>query len=74
MSKKFELEFKKSELILIDKIIRNLALLSELDEIQKLCFVWSDVYCRNMFGFRIDDFEKHHKHIVFERKIKGLVV
>lgn len=52
--KTFDFKIKKSEVIRLNRIIDKLALLSDLDEIQELNWIWSNVYNRNMYGYSLN--------------------
>lgn len=71
MARSFEIEITKEELIQLDRLLHSLALLSDLDEVQKVYFIWSNLYCRNMFGYSLE-FDKHYKHLCRERELNKL--
>lgn len=57
-SNTFEFQITKNEYIRISKIVKDLARLSSLSEIQELLDIWSNLSCRNMFGYEINTTEK----------------
>lgn len=73
MARSFEIEITKDEFVQMDSLLHFLALLSDLDEVQKVYFIWSNLYCRNMYGFSLE-FDKHYKHLCRERALKNLTV
>lgn len=54
----FDFQITKNEYIRISKIVKELARLSSLSEIQELSDLWSNLSCRNMFGYEINPTEK----------------
>lgn len=49
---KFDVQITKHELQRIDRIINQLAKLSDLEEIVELNFLWSNFYMRELFGYK----------------------
>lgn len=50
-----DFKIKKKEYLRINKIIELLARLSDLEEIQELNYLWSNMSNRNMFGYELDE-------------------
>ena len=55
----FDFQITKKEYIRISRIVKELARLSSLSEVQELSDLWSNLSCRNMYGYEITTYRKN---------------
>lgn len=69
MARSFDFEITKDEYIKLSRLLHDLALMSDLDEVQQANFIWSNLSNRNMFGYSLDS-DKMYYRILRERNYR----
>lgn len=67
---KFNVQISKHEYQRISKIVDKLAMLSDLQEVQELYYIWTNFSCREMYGFSKLNPNKVYKDVKERRKIR----